>query len=181
MKIIQRLKKAIFPENNIVLINDDLSLSDCIGEAIRKLDFEPKLKIKKMYCGSFFPWAIIENGCYYINANKKTERFDIEILGFQIAFGSVRMRAQKENPNMLLFAPDFLTGIPLIDQKISEVYLDNFDNKKETDRAISSWIAVRFYIEDCCSIEEYAKLTRFGANEFIKFKVLRKERRIVTE
>lgn len=180
MKIVEGIKDLIRPKEDILFIEDNRSLAECVVEMIRKLDFEPKLNVKVVYNCPCHPWVVIENGCYKVNGLRASDRFDTDILEFQIAFGAVRMRAQEEDSNLLLFTPEFSTGIPVIDQKISEVYFDNFDNKKETDRSISAWILVRFYIEDFCPVEEYSKLAKLGADKFIKFKVS-KEKKVVIE
>lgn len=174
-KIIQVLQGIVGPKDDILVIEDNRSLADYVEDAIRKLDFEPKLKIEKISGCPCLPWVIVEDGSYLINASRNQDGVDDEVFGFQVAFKYVRMRAQEENPNMVLFTPEVSTGIPVIDQKVAESYFNNFNDKKETDGAISSWLAVGLYINDCAE-EELAKLIKLGVNEFLKFKLIRKKR-----
>jgi hypothetical protein len=180
MKIIRTLKTIVEKDDGILFAEDNRSLADFIEEAIRKIDFEPKFKIKKMSGCHSLPWVIIKNGCYLINSGRTRDNCDDEVFGFQVAFKFVRIRAQKDNPEMILFTPELSTGIPFVDQTISESYFNNFDNKNETDGAISSWLVARMYI-DGYPEEELAKFIKLGADKYFTAKANPKEKKIIIE
>ena len=180
MEIIRTLKKIVRKDDGISFVEDNRSLADYIEEAIRKIDFEPKFKIKKISGCPCLPWVVIKDDCYLVNSSRTQDGVDDESFGFQVAFKFVRMRAQKENPEMVLFTPELSTGIPFVDQKISDSYFNNFDNKRETDGAIFSWLAVRLYIDDYPE-EELAKFIKLGADKYFTAKVNPKEKKIIIE
>jgi len=149
---------------------------DWIEEYIRAIDSDPKLDIKRICLCQNIPFVFIEDGRYVINTGKRYDGFDIEIYAFQLATKIVRTRMQDENQQMILFIPGNIVGIPIIDQKIAESYFNNFDNKKETDAAIFSWLmTVTFYFNDY-SVEEIKKMTNINASDFAKTKINQKEK-----
>jgi len=154
----------------------DYDLYDWIEKHIKDIDPDPKLSIGRVCLCQGGPFVFIDDNRYVINIGKKYDGFDIEIYAFQLAAKVVRMRAQNENPQMILFVPENTVGIPIIDQKIVESYFNNFDDKKETDASIFSWLmSITFYFNDY-STEEIKKMTKINANDFAKTKINQKDK-----
>ena len=154
----------------------DYNLYDWIEKYIESIDSDPKFGIRRIYLCQNIPFVFIEDDCYIINTGKKYDGFDIEVYAFQLAAKVVRMRMQNENQQMILFVPKNIVGIPIIDQKIAESYFENFDNKKETDAAIFSWLMViTFYLNDY-SVEEIKKMTNINSSDFAKTKINQKDK-----
>lgn len=149
----------------------DYDLYDWIEKYIKDIDSDPKLSIERMCLCQDIPFVFIDDNRYIINTGREYDGFDIEIYAFQLAAKIVRMRVQDENPQMILFVPENTVGIPIIDQKIAESYFNNFDDKKETDAAIFSWLmAITFYFNDY-STKEIKKMTKINASDFAKTKI----------
>jgi hypothetical protein len=170
-------------DKEIIFIEDNRSVADCIEEGLKIYDIEPKLKIKRMSGCPCLPWVLIEKDYYLINESKifdDIRGIGIEIFGKQNAFKFARMRAQGKNPNMLLFTPEFKTGISGLDQKIAISYNNNFDQANETDGAVSSMLAMQLYIDDY-SDEEIAKLVTLGADKFLKIQADPKNKKLIIQ
>ena len=174
MQIIENLKELITGPKS----EENYSLYDWIKKYLSELDSEPKLKIKRAWLGPALSWVFIQDGCYIINTGKRYDGFDIECYGFQIAAKYVRKRAQIDNPQMIFFVPENIVGIPIIDQKIAEFYFDNFDDKKETDASIFSWLmAITFYIDNY-PVSEMKKMININADKFAGTKINKEKKTI---
>lgn len=175
MQIIEKIKELVTGSKS----EENYSLYDWVKKYLSELDSEPKMKIKTAWLGPALPWVFIQDGCYIINTGKRYDGFDIELYGFQIAAKFVRKRVQMDNPQMVLFVPENIVGIPIIDQTIAESYFDNFDDKKETDAAIFSWLmAITFYIDDYPT-SEIKKVINIGADEFAKIRIDQEKKKIL--
>jgi len=162
MQIIEKIKELITG----VKSKENYSLYGWIKNYLSELDPEPKFKIKTAWLGPGLPWVFIQDGCYIINTGKRYDGFDIELYGFQIAAKFARKRAQTDNPQMIFFVPKNAVGIPIIDQRIVESYFDNFDDEKETDASIFSWLmAITFYLHDY-PVSEIKKVINIDADDF---------------
>ncbi|MCK9445421.1 hypothetical protein M0Q50_00840 [bacterium] len=154
----------------------DYDLYDWIEKHIKGIDPDPKLSIKRACLCQSVPFVFIDGNRYIVNIGRKYDGFDIELHAFQLAAKVVRMRMQNENPQMILFVPENIVGITIIDQRITESYFDNFDDKKETDASIFSWLmSIAFYFNDYPP-EEIKKMTKINANDFAKTKINQKDK-----
>lgn len=166
-------------DGEIVLVVDNRSLADRIVEMIKSYDFEPKFKIKRIRGFPCIPWISLDGDCYVVNASREYKGMsDDESFAFQVILKGFRLRAQRDNPKLVLFTEEFHTGNPIIDEKIGDICFSN-SKKENIDAEIFALVVVStFYLEDY-PFEEIAKIIGIGADELLKLQIDPKKKKIL--